>query len=311
MFKWSKSIEIERLLGCLTAQPMMKADDFFVAKIPKTILTDSEDSQLIHCTIWYWLLPLKTHYINHMESPKGKPQSFKSYIIGTTKEQNRRDYETYKKGWAVADLTQLVRTGRGRTNTCEGHLPTLTTNSGRLWSKVLNLQTSQIITTSCISVQTILDLEYGSEKMSFKISFNCSLSNLLPLFEAHQRILSPLEMLASHAMPVTAAHSRSSGTPKLQVGGCTDANLVKAAGNAMSIPCVGAFLLACIFCIEHRWTNSLMLFQNKTFWWNSNAFDRTNSYESVKQVVCSLSSYDANRRRCEKMLCQFDIDSVT
>ena len=42
-----------------------------------------------------------------------------------------------KREWQVADLNQLVRTGRARFNTVEGHLPTLTTNSGKLWSKVL------------------------------------------------------------------------------------------------------------------------------------------------------------------------------
>ena len=35
----------------------------------------------------------------------------------------------------VADLAQLVCNGRGRTETADGALPTLTTNSGRLWSK--------------------------------------------------------------------------------------------------------------------------------------------------------------------------------
>ena len=53
------------------------------------------------------------------------------------KERNRKDYMScHGRDWEVADLNQLVRTGRGRTETVEGHLPTLTTNSGKLWSKV-------------------------------------------------------------------------------------------------------------------------------------------------------------------------------
>ena len=52
-------------------------------------------------------------------------------------ERNKADYlNKYRDGWQLADLCQLARNGRGRTETVEGHLPTLTTNSARLWSKV-------------------------------------------------------------------------------------------------------------------------------------------------------------------------------
>lgn len=39
--------------------------------------------------------------------------------------------------WTIADLAQRAITGRGRTNCVDGSLCTLTTNSGRLYSKKL------------------------------------------------------------------------------------------------------------------------------------------------------------------------------
>lgn len=71
-------------------------------------------------------------------SSKSIPYQDSCHIIQPlpTKENNLKDYHASGGEWDVADLVQLVRTGRGRTNTVEGHLPTLTTNSAKLWSKV-------------------------------------------------------------------------------------------------------------------------------------------------------------------------------
>lgn len=58
---------------------------------------------------------------------------------GCLQERTLKEYQDHslvKKKWAIADLTQLPRNGRARTDTCDGFLPTLTTNSGRLWSQV-------------------------------------------------------------------------------------------------------------------------------------------------------------------------------
>lgn len=54
-------------------------------------------------------------------------------------EENLEDYldeHQFKQSAHVVDLCQLVRNGRGRCDSIEHHLPTLTTNSGKLFSKV-------------------------------------------------------------------------------------------------------------------------------------------------------------------------------
>ncbi|CAL1171055.1 unnamed protein product [Cladocopium goreaui] len=61
-------------------------------------------------------------------------------ILECLKESNLRDYlsnmsSKVRPGWQVADLCQLVRTGRARTDTVDNHLMTITTNSTRLYSK--------------------------------------------------------------------------------------------------------------------------------------------------------------------------------
>lgn len=68
--------------------------------------------------------------------------------------------------------------------------------------------------------------------------------------EVHRRFLTPLEMMASHCLPTSGMQARASGSPMLKVENCSDTALAKAAGNAMSVPCVGAFILASIMCIE-------------------------------------------------------------
>lgn len=53
-------------------------------------------------------------------------------------DRNLQDYlnpQLFKEDTSCVDLTQLVRTGRGRGSTADGHLPTLTTNTGKLYSK--------------------------------------------------------------------------------------------------------------------------------------------------------------------------------
>ena len=58
---------------------------------------------------------------------------------------NLKDYEKLDKEWQVADLVQLVRTGRERTNCVDGSLMTLTTNSCRLWSKAISFEKSYMV----------------------------------------------------------------------------------------------------------------------------------------------------------------------
>ena len=60
-------------------------------------------------------------------------------------ERNLADYmaasdKKVREDWQVADLSQLVRNGRGRTETVDKHLQTLTTNCGRFYGKAMGYQ---------------------------------------------------------------------------------------------------------------------------------------------------------------------------
>ena len=57
-------------------------------------------------------------------------------------EHNLADYmaatdKKVREDWQVADLSQFVRNGRGRTETVDKHLQTLTTNCGRFYGKAM------------------------------------------------------------------------------------------------------------------------------------------------------------------------------
>lgn len=51
------------------------------------------------------------------------------------KEANLDNYRLGKRQIKFPDLTQLAGNGRGQGETVEGHLQTLTTNSGKLYSE--------------------------------------------------------------------------------------------------------------------------------------------------------------------------------
>ena len=62
-----------------------------------------------------------------------------------SQESNLRDYlsnmsSKVRPGWQVADLCQLVRTGRARTDTVDNHLMTITTNSTRCTPRYMSKQ---------------------------------------------------------------------------------------------------------------------------------------------------------------------------
>ena len=57
-------------------------------------------------------------------------------------------------------------------------------------------------------------------------------------------------MMTTHVMPVTAQQGKLSGTPHLWINSVGDADLIKMSGNAMSLPCVGCVLLACVLGLE-------------------------------------------------------------
>ena len=58
-----------------------------------------------------------------------------------------------------------------------------------------------------------------------------------------QQFLSVEEALSTHCIPVTPEAAKASGSPQLDISHVSHGEGVKMAGNAMSLPCVGAMLL--------------------------------------------------------------------
>lgn len=61
--------------------------------------------------------------------------SFGLSVIEHCEEQNLADYNKSSRTYMVADLNQYAANGRGRGETKDDCLPTLTTGSGRLYSQ--------------------------------------------------------------------------------------------------------------------------------------------------------------------------------
>ena len=60
-----------------------------------------------------------------------------------------------------------------------------------------------------------------------------------------RRYLLPEEALSTHVLPVTREASATCGSPALQMPSdkVSNSQAIRMAGNAMSLPCVGAMLL--------------------------------------------------------------------
>ena len=70
--------------------------------------------------------------------------------------------------------------------------------------------------------------------------------------KVHQRVLSGTEMLASHCLPTTRQQSKACGSPVLCLDDLRERAVIKMAGNAMSVPCVAAFICAAVMALELR-----------------------------------------------------------
>ncbi len=57
------------------------------------------------------------------------------------------------------------------------------------------------------------------------------------------RLLLPVEMLASLVLPVTPEFANTSGVEVMNLSGISEHQLARMAGNGMSIPAVGAVML--------------------------------------------------------------------
>jgi len=65
-----------------------------------------------------------------------------------------------------------------------------------------------------------------------------------------KRILDPREMLTTHVLPLTPQQRKLCGAPMLQLNGKSNGFMVKAAGNGMNVPTMGAVMLCAILSLE-------------------------------------------------------------
>ena len=128
------------------------------------------------------------------------------------------------KTWQVADLAQMARNNRARTDL------TLTTNSGKLYGKV-----------PCqFHSLTFIDMCHFNE-------CHCFLRLCLFVQEAN-RFLEPTEMLESLQVPTTRQHARLCKSVRLECKDVSATSLKKMAGNGMHVPCVGVAIICAQLC---------------------------------------------------------------
>lgn len=92
---------------------------------------------------------------------------------------------------------------------------------------------------------------------------------LEPGLQDHERFLSPKEMLMSHGLPCTQKQARNSSKFELDLDRIPNTAMVKMAGNAMNVPCIGSVLLCCALSFERiskrNWTKNAWLHW-RTYW---------------------------------------------
>ena len=67
-----------------------------------------------------------------------------------------------------------------------------------------------------------------------------------------KRKLDPEEALCTHLLPTTSKAARVAGAPKFNLEGISLRDQTVMAGNAMNVPCVAAFILSMVMCLERR-----------------------------------------------------------
>ena len=66
------------------------------------------------------------------------------------------------------------------------------------------------------------------------------------------RCMDAAEMLCSLGLPVTAGQAKRCSGKVLKMTGVPKRQLQKMAGNAMSVPVIGAVVLACVICLSRK-----------------------------------------------------------
>ena len=81
--------------------------------------------------------------------------------------------------------------------------------------------------------------------------FSCSMVANKTLKDL-KRKLDPEEALCTHLLPTTSKAARVAGAPKFNLEGISLRDQTVMAGNAMNVPCVAAFILSMVMCLERR-----------------------------------------------------------
>ena len=121
--QWNPKFHLETLTEHLCSQVVMSAESYFWKKvsIPKQ-LSEAEETLL------------KTNNIQWLDR-----STTCLLLTEHFKERNLRDYHKLCPGLMVMDLSQYPKNGRGRGNTVDGCMCTLTTSSGRIYGEALFL----------------------------------------------------------------------------------------------------------------------------------------------------------------------------
>ena len=120
--KWKDNFSLVEFFDVLTSQVVLSASKYYWMNLPASILSPSDETCLRKD---FFLSPIDSHQLHVAHVAE----------YSCFQARNLAEYQTMKRDYMFPDLTQLARNKRGRGETVDGALPTLTTNSGKLYAK--------------------------------------------------------------------------------------------------------------------------------------------------------------------------------
>ena len=132
---WNPNISLHDVILCLRRQPIMSPMDYFFMPVPPTLLTSWYVAWRTSVEGWHAYasqVQVARLQVEFTVEGMGRVGHCLHYELQA---ENLRAYETIKPAKKIVDLQQSASKGRGRTETIDGSLPTLTTASGSLFSR--------------------------------------------------------------------------------------------------------------------------------------------------------------------------------
>ena len=68
--------------------------------------------------------------------------------------------------------------------------------------------------------------------------------------QERERFMTPFEAMSAQTLPVTDLQAQRAQAPKVALAGIKPSDVLKMAGNSMSVPCMGCVLLAAVCALE-------------------------------------------------------------